>query len=252
MSIFRKLRSLGRPKHPVWPQFDAPLRPDVAFYAIGDIHGQARQLNDAIGGIKAMAAAPTIICVGDYIDRGEQSAEVLRRLQDLTGAADMSVICLMGNHEQMCLRFLDEPEKHGERWLRYGGLQTLASFRVGHDPNRNMTGMRDSLAEAMGEDLISWLRALPLFWITGNVAVTHAGADPGHPISAQSARSLLWGHPDFTTVPRGDGMWVLHGHTIVDQPRFMPGVISIDTGAYAGGPLSVASVSAETLVFSGF
>ena len=67
--------------------------------------------------------------VGDYVDRGEDSAGVLRTL--FARRDDPKLICLTGNHEEMLLSFLDQPVEKGERWLRYGGMQTLASFGVG-------------------------------------------------------------------------------------------------------------------------
>ena len=100
-----------------------------------------------------------------------------------------------------------------------------------------------TLAQAMGDDLIAWMHALPSFWISGNVAVTHAGADPFRPVNDQPTRNLLWGHPEFEKTPRADGMWVIHGHIIVDQPRIEAGRVAIDTGAYATGRLTAAHIS---------
>jgi len=249
MSLFRILHSLTGRRRPQPARFDAPLRPDETFYAIGDIHGHTSALQTILAAIDQADPNPTIICVGDFIDRGEHSADVLRQLYDLSRRRGPQFVCLMGNHEELCLGFLDDPEKHGKRWLQFGGLQTLASFGIGLNGAGNLVATRDALALAMGADLIAWLRDLPTFWISGNIAVSHAGADPHHPISDQPRRHLLWGHPDFGHVPRSDGMWVLHGHTIVDQPRIENGRISIDTGAYATGHLTGAQVSTQGVEF---
>ena len=217
-------------------QFD-PLQPEGNVIAIGDIHGRF----DLLSKFAAASASTQVICLGDMVDRGEQSADVLRTLSDLP-----DVISLMGNHEDMMLQFIDNPVEKGERWLRHGGLQTLASFGVS-GVSQTSTGpdlerARDKLFNAMGEDLLNWVANLPKFWTSGNVAFVHAGADPIVSIEDQENRTLLWGHKDFGRVPRADGMWIVHGHTIVDTPVMKRGVISIDTGAYATGNLTAATI----------
>lgn len=233
------------------PQFEAPLTPDASFLAIGDVHGRADKMHEllAICATK-VGDAPTVF-VGDYIDRGEQSAEVLRHLIGMDEAAN--VICLIGNHEEMLLNFLDDPQKNGPRWLRYGGLQTLASFNIA-GISTGMTGSTldkaaTDLRAAMGDLMVDWLHGLPTYWQSGNVAVVHAAADPLLPVTSQSARTLRWGHPDFEDVVRSDGVWVMHGHTIVDTPQVILGRIAIDTGAYATGRLTAAHVTKGDVVF---
>jgi len=248
MSLFRKFFRKS-PRLPEAVPFDAPIEPSKLFYAIGDIHGCMEKLTLLLDRIEQQDEQPTIICVGDFIDRGEDSAPVLRHLKSLTDQLGDRFVCLIGNHENMCLQFLDEPEERGDRWLRYGGLQTLASFGIGRSPKDDLRQVRDALAKAMGDDLIDWMRNLPAYWITGNIAVTHAGADPNLPIGNQSGRNLMWGHPDFPHTPRADGMWVLHGHTVVDHPSAQDGRIAIDTGAYATGRLTAARVSRDGVTF---
>ena len=77
----------------------------------------------------------------------------------------------------------------------------------------------------------------------GNVNFTHAGADPARPVAAQEAHTLTWGHPDFGMVPRSDGQWIVHGHTIVDAPFVAPGQICVDTGAFFSGRLTAARLA---------
>lgn len=199
------------------------------------------------------SSRPPLVFVGDYIDRGEDSAQVLRFIFDLTRQTDRQVICLSGNHEDMLLKFLDDPGQRGPRWLRYGGLQTLSSFGVGGitdtSPPEAMETARDALREAMGGPLISWLVDMPTRWQNGNIAVVHAAADPHIPIAEQEPRILKWGHPDFLSVPRQDGTWVIHGHTIVNQPQQSSGRIAIDTGAFATGRLTAAYIEPGNLRF---
>lgn len=224
-------------------------RPDTPFYTIGDIHGCIGLLDNLLGRIDG---EHPIVCVGDYVDRGTHSAQVLRRVCQLESDKPDRFTCLLGNHEKMLLGFLEDPIGNAA-WLRHGGLQTLDSFGVARvsekSPEDELTATRDSLARAMGDELIDWLGARPLLFESGNVAVVHAAADPRVTMKDQNPRSLLWGHSGFQKRPRRDGVWVVHGHTIVDQPIMRNGVISIDTGAYATGRLSAALVRNGTVGF---
>nr|WP_272213751.1 hypothetical protein [Marinicella sp. W31]MDC2879703.1 hypothetical protein [Marinicella sp. W31] len=150
----------------------------------------------------------------------------------------------MGNHEEMFLGFLEDPEEKGERWLRNGGLQTVASFGPAGDAygQHDLRRLRDFIMERLGEAQLDWLRNLPLVWSSGNISVVHAGADPRKPVGEQSRRNLTWGHPAFGQLPRRDGLWIVHGHTIVQVPEMANGVISIDTGAYATDRLTAAII----------
>jgi serine/threonine protein phosphatase 1 len=105
--------------------------------------------------------------------------------------------------------------------------------------------LRDSFRTALGDALETWLRNQPLIWQSGSLAVTHAGADPGLPISEQPADTLLWGHPDFFSKPRRDAIWVAHGHTIMERPLAGWGRISLDTGGYRTGRISMARVEPD-------
>lgn len=226
-----------------------PLMPETEVVVVGDIHGCADLLEQILAQITE-AAPPTahLVCVGDYVDRGEDSAEVLRAIQALQRAApEGQVVCLMGNHEKMLLDFCEAPEEFGPRWTRHGGAQTLASFDVAMGPpeGRDWQVLRDALRAAMGADLEDWLRALPTIWQSGNLVVTHAGADPHVPIDEQAVQGLLWGGAGFYDTPRRDGIWVAHGHVIVEVPKAAKGRIAVDTGAYATGRLTAAVIAPE-------
>ncbi len=214
----------------------------MSIIAIGDIHGCAKSLDELLERLSP-STDDHLVFVGDYIDRGPDSAAVLRLLQDLPGAT-----CLMGNHERMCLSFLDQPNRNGARWLRYGGHDTLASYGVAVQQDNRLRA-RDQLIDVMGEDSIHWMRALPLFDRNGNLYVTHAGADPRQDIELQDESTLIWEHPEFTRQPRSDGAWLIHGHTIVTQPLVQQQRIAIDTGAYVTGRLTAAVFEAGNMRF---
>jgi serine/threonine protein phosphatase 1 len=222
----------------------APVAPEGPACVIGDIHGRADLLARALQQRRGQT-----VCLGDYIDRGPDSAAVLRAL-----AARPEVICLMGNHEEMLLSFLDAPARAGPRWLQFGGAQTVESFGIPvpsdiTDPDA-LQDLAARFRVALGPDLEAWLRALPSYWQSGNLAVTHAGADPALPMDQQSLKSLRWGHPKFGVSARRDGLWVLRGHVIYDDPLIEGGVISIDTGAWRTGRLTCAHIEDGEIRFS--
>ncbi|MDC0659346.1 metallophosphoesterase [Leisingera sp. SS27] len=224
-SLFNRFRPPAR--------FEDPA-PDAPLCVIGDVHGCLALLEQMLSQVPPGHRS---VLAGDCIDRGEQSAQVLRYL---SGREDLT--CLIGNHEAMLLGFLEDPARAGGLWIRNGGLQTLASFGVrGVRPQmtaEELRACRDDLQDRMGEALIAWLAGLPASLRTGNVLAVHAGADPDAAPEAQPEAALLWGHPAFGRRPRRDGIWVVHGHTIVAAPVAEQGRIAIDTGAYASGVLS--------------
>ena len=222
-----------------------PVQPDSRFCVIGDIHGRIDLLSALV---EAIPQEMTIICVGDLIDRGDHSKDVL----DFVMQHDR-LSSLMGNHEQLMLNFLKSPETQGRRWLRNGGLQTLASFGVSGVTDSAgaevLTRARDTLFDAMGEDMVTWVAGLDCIGWSGNVAVVHAGADPNTPLEEHAPDTFIWGHPEFRKIPRSDGFWIVHGHTIVDAPKMQDGRISIDTGAYATGQLTAAVFTEDGVEF---
>jgi serine/threonine protein phosphatase 1 len=227
----------------------APLLPEAPFYVIGDIHGRHDLLLTLLAKIADEGDDAEIVCVGDYVDRGEQSMEVLSVLFPDANKAGGKLHCLMGNHEEMMLLFLETPETHGPRWLRNGGLQTLASFGIRgvseHTNGKALVDARDAMRDVMGVPMEKWLQSLPFYWQSGNVAVVHAGVNPKQPFDCQQPKHFVWGHPDFLKTARSDDVWVVHGHTIVNEPVIQNGRIAIDTGAYATGKLTAAHVSHE-------
>lgn len=228
----------------------APLTPDVPFWAVGDIHG-CRDLLDRL--IPQLTHDP-VVFVGDMIDRGPDSFGVLQRVWDVCTTNPGRFHALKGNHEQLLLDFLDDPEAVGPSWIRIGGLQTLASYGISLSAvvpscDRYLVA-RDMLEQAMGPAMTRWLRHLPLTWSSGNVHVVHAGAHPARPMHAQDDESLIWGHPDFLQTRRTDGQWVVHGHVIVDAPTQSGGRLAIDTGAYATGVLTAAHVSLGSVKYA--
>ena len=247
MSLLKRL--FGSKPAPAPTDLGAP-RPLQTTYVVGDIHGRADLLENLLAQIDADRAddpEAVCICLGDFVDRGEHSGAVLDQLRARQSETPATFICLMGNHERMMLDFIDRTKERGQRWLRNGGLQTLASMGVSGitesaAPDRLMAA-RDQLLDLTEPLMVDWLRTLQTQWNSGNLVVVHAALDPNAPPASQSDRTRIWGHRDFLKRPRQDGLWVAHGHTITDQPQCVASRIAVDTGAYYSGTLTAAKIS---------
>jgi serine/threonine protein phosphatase 1 len=238
------------------PEITMPApAPDAPLWAIGDLHGRA---DLARGLVERILAEPDpgpggplrLVFLGDYIDRGPDAVGTLRLLEETARAGGIEATFLMGNHEAMLLGFLEDPVREA-RWLRAGGLATCLSFGVGAyatDSPAELARVRDELAAAIAPHR-AFLAGLAMRHLSGNVLLAHAGADPRLPPERQEAATLLWGHPDFERVPRRDGLWVVHGHRVVDAPRMERGRIALDTGAYFSGCLSAARIGPDGVRF---
>lgn len=237
-SFFR--RDPGLPPH---PQVPGPA------CVIGDVHGRDDLLGPLLDRMAQTGAE--LVLAGDYVDRGPDSAAVLARLMPLARAG--RITCLMGNHERMMLDFLDAPAAEGRRWMMNGGAETLLSYGLSVHAARldddRLGWLAGALRAALPEGTEDWLRALPLLWQSGGLAVAHAGADPRRPLEEQEAAALLWGHPAFRKRPRADGTWVAHGHWIVPESSARQGRIAVDTGAWRSGRLTAARIGPDGVTF---
>ena len=215
----------------------------MRLYAIGDVHGCDALLAEAHGKIAAdLAARPAgdhrIIHVGDYADRGPDSASVIGRLSAMT-AADARVICLRGNHDQMLIDFLADPEAGAPLLLANGGKHTLRSYGV-TTRGQNYASLGRQLADLMPAADRAFITGLPLIARFGDYLFVHAGIRPGVALADQRADDLIWIREEFLHDRRDHGMVIVHGHTPTDTgaPDVQPNRIDIDTGAVYGGPLT--------------
>jgi serine/threonine protein phosphatase 1 len=218
----------------------------MRLYAIGDVHGCDAMLAEAHEQIaddlaRRPAADHRIIHVGDYTDRGDNSAGVIDRLVRLT-SADPRVICLKGNHDAMFAGFLADPDEYGTIWLANGAEATLSSYGV--TPSRSWWGGTDyrdlsrRLAEAVPAAHRTFLADLPLTARFGDYLFVHAGIRPGLPLDEQDPQDLIWIREAFLLDDSDHGVVVVHGHTPVTAPDIWPNRIGIDTGAVYGGTLT--------------
>jgi serine/threonine protein phosphatase 1 len=220
---------------------DARTPDGMRIYAIGDVHGCDAMLAEVHAKIAAdLAARPAsdhrIVHIGDYADRGPDSAGVIGRLAAMT-ANDRRVICLRGNHDQMLIDFLTDPEAGAPILLGNGGKETLRSYGVALR-SANYATLGRQLRELMPEAHRAFLEALPLATQFGDYLFAHAGIRPGVPLGAQDPVDLIWIRDEFLFDGRDHGVVVVHGHTPATEPEVRSNRINIDTGAVYGGPLT--------------
>ena len=234
------------------PLAPAVLPPGQRVYAIGDIHGCSDQLDDLHRLIaRDIAARPgpaiTIIHLGDYLDRGPDSAGVLARLLRpfpvVPGSPAPEVINLMGNHEALFLAAYDGEAAALETWMNNGGSPSLASWGV---PPR--TKPRD-WPKTIPAAHIALLRGLRINHAMGGYVFVHAGLRPGVPLAEQTRHDMLWIRNSFLAWDGPLPAVVVHGHTPEDHPVVTANRIGIDTGAVLGGPLTAVVLEADRLRF---
>lgn len=217
-------------------------RPDTVIYAVGDVHGCHAELLEAEQ--KILADAPqdrpvVVVMLGDYVDRGPHSAQVLDHLRTPLRPG-IRRICLAGNHDDEMLRFALDPESNRE-WLEFGGLATLRSY--GYDPGGSMTSDVRQVAETLiPPEHVAFLAGLPILLAVPGFIFVHAGILPGVQIPRQADRDMMWIREPFLSLGPCLDVVVVHGHTPGQEPSFGPNRIGIDTAAYAGGHLTVAKI----------
>ncbi|NGM24203.1 serine/threonine protein phosphatase [Roseomonas stagni] len=229
----------------------------VALYAIGDVHGEAtllRRLEAEIAADRVTHAAGLrcqVILLGDYVDRGPHSREVIEFLSG-DAFAGCERICLRGNHDQLMVDFIEDPVAHGW-WLEVGGALTLASYgiraSVGATDPRRLSALRDALVAALPPHHLAFLRSLAMTAASGDYAFVHAGIRPRRRMQDQVAEDLLGIREPFLSHPGPHERIIVHGHTVVGAPERHPWRIAVDTGAYMSGMLSAVFLRGEELRF---
>lgn len=227
-------------------------------YAVGDIHGRSDLLADMIALLEGrslddtrLAGPPIVVFLGDYIDRGHDSAGVIAML---SSGLPRHFECryLRGNHEQSLMAFLDNPV--GNRgWLLQGGAETLISYGVRPPPfNGSAEDWRASAAELRGRmpaSHLDFLNGLERFVELGDYAFVHAGVDDSRALADQTDEALYWARDAFMASKRPFSHRIVHGHTPVDRPYADSRRIAVDTGAYASGTLTAARFEGEAVSF---
>jgi serine/threonine protein phosphatase 1 len=242
--VLRSRRSISRPRLPTGRRI----------YAIGDIHGRADLLISLFARIdEDMKARPTAeaiqVLLGDYIDRGASSRQVIDML--IARRRNPNVMLLKGNHEEYALAFLRDPSLL-PRWKNIGGLNTVLSYGVTLPHNQDEKSQREvalAFLNSLPESHHRFLQGLALSFSCGDFFFVHAGVRPGIPLQEQSQHDLLWIRDDFLLHEEDFGKIVVHGHTPTREPDVRSNRINIDTGAYATGRLTCLVLEDDRIGF---
>ncbi|MBB3350882.1 serine/threonine protein phosphatase 1 [Rhizobium sp. BK049] len=219
---------------------------EIPTYAIGDIHGRYDLLRKAEEAIlqdgARLPGQKLIVTLGDYIDRGPESAQVITHLME-PPPDGFDRICLAGNHEIAMLDYVDGWLPYDD-WMRMGSAESLKSY--GLDPEHlplvfpSGAQLDAFLRQSLPHTHIDFMRALPIMLDTPSVVFVHAGIDPMLPLSAQTEEDLVLIRHRFLESRVPLPKLVVHGHTPSDEPDIRPRRLNLDTRAFRSGKLTVA------------
>ena len=217
-------------------------------YVVGDLHGRHDLLEQLLDKIhQDIEQRPTrkilLVFVGDLIDRGPNSAQVVERLRTYERSGVRTVF-LLGNHEEVLLRILGGEADLITKWRWFGGSECLKSYGVDAD---QLTGLTDE--EALGvirgaipKAHVEFLESFDDSCRFGDYLFVHAGIRPGVEFDQQRQSDLRWIREPFLFDETDHGFVVVHGHTIRPEVEVRPNRIGIDTGAYQSGVLTALAI----------
>ena len=213
-------------------------------YCIGDIHGRLDLLTELIERIQTDAQQFSgqiiIVYLGDYLDRGSQSKEVIDFILS-NEQANIQYVYLRGNHEQTLLDFLED-EAVARSWLSYGGQSTLASYDVAvtkiPTKRTELVELQSQLRTKLPDSHYRFLNKTKSFYSLGTYFFVHAGVNPNYSLANQRPEDLLWIRDEFIDAKKPFEKIIVHGHTVTDAAELLPNRIGIDTGAYVSGILT--------------
>jgi serine/threonine protein phosphatase 1 len=198
-------------------------------YAIGDVHGCLDRLVALHWAITAdLAARPVaesvLVHLGDYVDRGPDSAGVVWLLTGSVAPAVTRRVDLRGNHEAMMAAALDGNAVPSEALVSAWSASVPLAHR-------------------------QWIKNRPLLHREGGYLFVHAGIRPGLPVARQLPEDLLWIREPFLSFPDKHPLVVVHGHTPEAAPQIRANRIGIDTGAVMGGDLTCVVLESDRMRF---
>jgi serine/threonine protein phosphatase 1 len=201
-------------------------------FAVGDIHGCFEKLLNLLARVPLDWSCDRLVFMGDYIDRGPHSYEVVEYLIGLQ-EQHPDIVFLKGNHEQMLADYLEGRDRM--LYLYNGGQQTLESYLRRSGPGEHPIPPRHS----------RFFAGLRLYYETSDYIFVHAGLRRGSPLSEQGPEDLLWIREPFIETSQSFGKRVVFGHTPFDRPLVQANKIGIDTGAVFGNRLTCVQLPDE-------
>lgn len=227
-------------------RLNAEAWPDVV-YAIGDVHGCYDELTTLeamiLADAQSQAGEKWIIMLGDYTDRGPNSAAVLDKLCSRPPEG-FRRFCLAGNHESMLLDFVANPQSSAV-WLQFGGRETLASYGIDVERFLHVSKRRrvQILEGHIPSEHLDFLRGLPVCLSLPGAIFVHAGLRPGVPPERQADTDMQWIREPFLSSNSSEFGLVIHGHTPTPEPEVKTNRIGIDTAAFATSKLTAVRLS---------
>lgn len=237
-----------------WPRLfgsnHPPLTGNERIYAIGDVHGRLDLLHKLVALIEAELEPghppARLIFLGDIVDRGPDSAELVALLMKLEGNPRVTV--LKGNHEAALVDAYRGDHDALEGWLANGGDATLTSYGADLttlDPD-DLRAMFRLLQRKIPERVIRWCERLPVSERIEGYMFVHAGVRPGIALDAQTEDDLMWIREEFTRSDADHGAIIVHGHSAqLGGIHFAANRIGVDTAAYKTGRLSAVAIDAD-------
>ncbi|MBI4516456.1 MAG: serine/threonine protein phosphatase [Deltaproteobacteria bacterium] len=208
-------------------------------FVVGDLHGCAEELKALLDGL-ALTSADTIIFLGDYVDRGPASLQVVERLLQLR-VEGPSCTFLKGNHEDMFLAFMGLKGRYGQAFLANGGGPTLRSYAL-----EGCSGAE--VARRLPAEHLEFFRTLQSYTVRGNFLCVHAGINPLRRLEDQDEEDLLWIREEFIRNRHGLPYTVLFGHTpLRDVLVDLPYKVGLDTGLVYSNKLSCLELDSGEL-----
>lgn len=232
------------------PKIEGRVPAGQRIYAIGDVHGRLDLLNTLLDAIEADdahrgSAQSRIIFLGDLIDRGPDSAQVVERAMAM---ADGPWNCqyLLGNHEEVFLSAMTGDLKALAFFTRIGGRETILSYGISEEEYRDSDypELYALLSERVPAAHIAFLQGFEDMILVGDFAFVHAGVKPGQALVEQRASDLRWIRREFLEHNDGFEKIIVHGHTITEDVEVRSHRIGLDTGAYSSGKLTAMGFEA--------
>ncbi len=231
-------------------------------FAIGDIHGDVEALYRLLHAFPELDERDTIVFVGDYLDRGPRSKDVVDYVRSMPERTPAKVVALRGNHEDAWLRVIEQGWPEFSLPITNGCLATYRSFTGGAPPEEGEPMKNDELPAILRgtffpPEVVAWMRELPFFYEDEHAIYVHAGLPHGengfpHPSEVKTKAALLWCRDDHF-FRRYKGKLVVFGHTATEllPPELSsytpedpsdiwagPCTIGLDTGCGKGGFLT--------------
>lgn len=218
-------------------------------FFIADVHGQDDLLWSVLQKIEEMSAgdemSPRVVFLGDLVDRGLGTKDVLQTVCDTLGKWPRSAV-VMGNHDHLLLEILDgaSSKKKTDFWYNEaGGFDTCASY----DPEGDLKPFLRAIRKDFPHH-IELLRNASLMERDGAFVAVHAGINGWLPLDQQHPHDLMWIGDGFLDRVDPTMPPVIHGHSIMgDLPVVTENRISLDTGAYENGRLTFLCLDRDNM-----